>query len=182
MSELQELAIAHDFRGQLLPESHHSLVRLSRSADELCIEVAAPYFADAAPTGPVGATDRLWEHEVVEVFIADAAEHYLEVELSPHGHHLVLELNGVRKVVRSLLPIRYAARIERSPASAARFFGEARVPWAYLPTPASRVNAFAIHGPRAQRCYHAHSAPGGEVADFHKLGSFVPFQLTATAG
>jgi hypothetical protein len=182
MTAQQELTISHDFRGQLLPEAHRSLVRLSRSGHELRIEVAAPYFADPAPNGPIGPTDRLWEHEVCEVFIADAAEHYLEVELSPHGHHLVLELRGVRRVVRSRLPIAYQARIDLAQCNAAqgtagRFYGEARVPWEYLPAAALRVNAFAIHGPATQRRYHAHSAPGGDVADFHQLGSFVPFQL-----
>jgi hypothetical protein len=187
MTQAQELAISHDFRGQLLPEAQRSVVRLSRSALELCIEVVAPYFADPAPTAPVGPTDRLWEHEVCEVFIADAAEHYLEVELSPHGHHLVLELKGVRQVVRSRLPIQYEARIDLAQRDAAagtagRFLGEARVPWDYLPASALRVNAYAIHGLAAQRCYHAHSAPGGDVADFHRLGSFVPFQLACCAG
>jgi hypothetical protein len=171
---VQELSIDQDFRGQLLPEAERAHVRLSRSGDELCIEVAAAYFADPAPDAPVGPTDRLWEHEVCEVFIADAAERYLEVELSPHGHHFVLELQGVRRVVRSLLPIRYAARIDRAHG---RFYGEARVPWGYLPPEASRVNAFAIHGPPERRRYHAHSAPGGDVADFHQLGSFVPLRL-----
>jgi hypothetical protein len=174
----QELSIAHDFRGRRLPKGRSALVRLRREGSELCIEVVAPYFADPAPTAPVGATDRLWEHEVVEVFIADAAEHYLEVELSPHGHHLVLELNGVRQVVRSRLPIAYSARVEPAPpGQLGRFFGQARVPWDYLPKPARRVNAYAIHGPAEKRCYHAHSAPGGDVADFHQLSSFVPFQL-----
>lgn len=176
--EQQELKIAHDFRGRPLPEAESALVRLRREGSELCIDVAAPFFADPAPSAPVGATDKLWEHEVWEIFIADAAEHYLEVELSPHGHHLVLELNGVRRVVRTQLPITYEARIEPArPGQLGRFFGKARVPWDYLPRPALRVNAYAIHGPPAQRCYHAHGAHGGDVADFHRLSSFVPFQL-----
>jgi len=181
MIEVQELPIEHDFRGQLLPEAERSVVQLSRNAKELLIRVSAPFFGDAAPAAAVGPTDRLWEHEVVEVFIADDAEHYLEVELSPHGHYLVLELNGVRRVVRSLLPIDYAARIEGAGTTrSGRFIGEARVPLAYLPVPARRVNAYAIHGPALQRCYCAHSAPngqGGDVADFHRLGSFVPLRL-----
>lgn len=176
--EQQELAIALDHRGRPLPAAHRGLVRLRREGSELCIEVDAPYFADPAPHAPVGPTDRLWEHEVTEVFIADAAERYLEVELSPHGHHLVLELDGVRRVVRARLPIAYSARIEpAAPGRSGRFHGLARLPWAYLPTPAVRVNAYAIHGAAAQRCYHAHSAPGGDVADFHQLSSFVAFRL-----
>jgi hypothetical protein len=187
MTDFQELTISHDFRGRLLHAAQRGRVRLRCRANELCIEVAMPYFADPAPKAPVGATDRLWEHEVCEIFIADGAEHYLEVELSPHGHHLVIELQGVRQVVRSRLPIQYTARIERAASGApagshGKFFGEARVPWEYLPVPALRVNAYAIHGPPQRRCYHAHSAPGGDVADFHKLGSFVPFQLACCAG
>lgn len=176
--EQQELTIGHDFRGRPLPEGQRATVCLRREGGALRIEVVAPYFADPPPNAPVGATDRLWEYEVCELFIADAAEHYLEVELSPHGHHLVLELQGVRRVVRSHLPIAYSARIEPAGSAAVgRFIGVARVPWHYLPTPALRVNAYAIHGPTAQRCFHAHSAPGGDVADFHQLSSFVPFQL-----
>lgn len=184
----QELPIHWDFRGAPLPEAHRGLVRLARSADYLRIEIEAPYFGDEAPAAPVGPTDRLWEHEVCEIFIADDAERYLEVELSPHGHHLVIELAGVRRAVRSLLPISYVARIELAVPRAdgsggeplGRFFGDARVPWAYLPAAATRVNAYAIHGPANRRCYHAHSPTspqGGEVADFHTLSRFVSFQL-----
>jgi hypothetical protein len=176
------LSIAHDFRGVLLPEAHHAVVRLGRTDDSLCIDVDAPYFGDPAPAGPAGPTDRLWEHEVCEVFVADDADNYLEVELSPHGHHLVLVLAGVRNVVRSQLPIVYHARIVLAPDAPSagpmgRFYGQARVPWDYLPVPTVRANAYAIHGPPAQRCYHAHSPPGGESADFHKLASFVSLQL-----
>ncbi|MET0385718.1 MAG: hypothetical protein ABW321_07150 [Polyangiales bacterium] len=167
------LAITHDFRGVPLPSGQHAQVWLHREADELCIAVDAPFFGDPAPSTPVGATDRLWEHEVCEVFIADADEHYLEVELSPHGHHLVLELRGVRRVVRSCLPISYTVQVD----PAGRYHGQARVPWQYLPSAAARVNAYLIHGEGPARRYHAHSPTGGEVPDFHRLASFVPFQL-----
>lgn len=192
MNVSQALAIERDFRGAPLPEEHRAVLRLARSGAHLRIELDAPYFGDPAPAVPVGPTERLWEHEVCELFIADAGEHYLEVELSPHGHHLVLELSGIRRVVRSQLPIDYVARIEVSsepPATGpiGRFYGEAHVPWAYLPVPALRANAYAIHGHGAgpdagqgvpqRRCYHAHSPPGGAVADFHKLASFVSLRL-----
>jgi len=176
----QRLTIAHDFRGAPLPAAQHAELRLSRVGAALRIEVDAPYCGDPAPSQPVGATDRLWEHEVVEVFIADAAESYLEVELSPHGHHLVLALSGVRHIVRARLPIDYQATIVRAPVAPAevgRFRGVASVPWDYLPAAATRVNAYAIHGQGAGRCYHAHSPPRGEVADFHRLDCFVPLTL-----
>lgn len=192
-----QLGIERDFRGHALScaTNAHAQLRLSREDDTLCIEVDAPYFGDPAPDSSAGPTDRLWEFEVCELFIADAADHYLEVELSPHGHHLVLQLAGVRHVVRSHLPIDYSVRIERDPATSGtgrvgryhgRYHGLARVPWAYLPASAARVNAYLIHSvtsdpatsaASAARCYHAHAATGGEGeegADFHRLERFVP--------
>lgn len=167
------LEIAHDFRGQPVPPAQVASVHLARDGATLCIEVDAPYFADPAPAGPKGPTDRLWEYEVCELFIADAAEHYLEIELSPHGHHLALELAGVRNVVRSRLPIDYSVRIEAQ----GRYRGSARVPWAYLPSSPTRVNAYLIHGLGEARRYHAHAPARTEVADFHRLESFVPVQF-----
>ena len=36
---------------------------------------------------------------------------YIEIELGPHGHHIVLLLDGVRNAVAKLLPIQYEATI-----------------------------------------------------------------------
>ncbi len=60
---------------------------------------------------------KLWEYEVVEAFFAtkvDGVWRYLEVEFSPHGHHLVLLLNGVRNAIKHSLPIQYEAKIGES--------------------------------------------------------------------
>jgi hypothetical protein len=166
------LRIAHDWQGRALPPEQCAELTLQLGADYLEIAVDAPYFADPAPPGPVGPTDRLWEYEVCELFIADLGEHYLEVELSPHGHHLVLELRGVRKVVRSGLPIAYQVTCSRG-----RYQGRARVPRSYLPEGAARANAYLIHGAASARSYYAHSPPRGEAPDFHRLASFVPLAL-----
>jgi hypothetical protein len=166
------LAIERDYSGRALPASERAQLTLQRTAAAWVIEVDAPYFADPAPAGPVGSCDRLWEHEVCELFLADAGEHYLEIELSPHGHYLVLELDGVRKVVRSGLPIDYHVQIERE-----RVRGRAEVPCVYGPLHPTRLNAYAIHGQGAERRYCAHAPPLGDAPDFHRLACFVPLQL-----
>jgi hypothetical protein len=174
-----QLTIAHDYRGDALAPEHVAHFQLSRDAEALCIEVDAPYFGDPLPTAPPGPTERLWEYEVSELFIADEAEHYLEVELAPHGHHLVLELAGVRNVVRSRLPIDYSVRIERV-SGALRYYGSARMPWHYVPGSAARANAYLIHGQGTARRYHAHAktaATAGEAPDFHRLERFVRVQF-----
>ena len=68
---------------------------------------SAPHSVRQAPDGPVGPTDKLWDHEVVEVFFLGRAERYTEIELSPHGHHLVLKLQGARNIVQKCIPIDY---------------------------------------------------------------------------
>jgi hypothetical protein len=178
VSDLLCLRIEHDYRGRRLPVAEHALVRFGVQHAELIVDVDAPYYADPAPAAPVGSTDGLWEYEVCELFIADDAENYLEIELSPHGQHLVLELAGVRRVVRSLLPITYAATIDSFAQASAgvpgRYRGRARLPLEYLPARPSRANAYLIHGLGDSRAYHAHSPAGGERPDFHRLDSFVP--------
>ncbi|MDA8018825.1 MAG: hypothetical protein MPN21_15395 [Thermoanaerobaculia bacterium] len=81
-------------------------LRVENSADSsaLLVFVDAPFHDDPQPPGPPGPTPALWNYEVVELFIAETCDdpssvRYLEVELSPHGHHLVLRLEGVRQVV-----------------------------------------------------------------------------------
>jgi hypothetical protein len=181
VATLLSLPIERDFRGHDLPLVHRARMTLGMERGALVIEVDAPYFGDPAPDSPVGPTDGLWEYEVSELFIADDAEHYLEIELSPHGHHLALELQGVRNVVRSQLPIDYAATIagvdDRAGGVRGRYRGLARVPAEYLPERPTRANAYLIHGSGAARAYHAHSPPLGVIPDFHRLSCFVPLVL-----
>jgi hypothetical protein len=179
------LPIERDWRGLPVPETDRALVTLACVADELVVTFDAPYFGDAAPLTAAGSTARLWEHEVVEVFIADPSDHYLELEFGPHRHYLALELRGVRKIVREGMELAYDVRIEhgslsapgtRGPAPIGRYRGTARVPMSYLPVPPARVNAYLIHGGQDARCYHAHAPVPGEHPDFHRLEHFTPLR------
>lgn len=135
------------------------------------VQVEADYHGDPPPDGPPGPTSGLWEHEVVELFLVDG-ERYTEIELGPHGHHLVLQLHGVRRVVCDRLPLDYQASID-----GARWRGLARIDAALLPLRAetdrpATFNAYAIHGRGADRRYLAACPVPGDAPDFHRLTAF----------
>lgn len=168
------LEIARTWDGSRLPPGDHAILRLSAASEGLRVAVEAPYYGDPPPPTPPGPTDQLWNYEVVELFILGDGPNrpYLEIELSPHGHHLVLQLEGVRCIVESKLPLDYRAEIRGD-----RFRGDAVVPRSYLPPAPHRINAYAIHGRGDARRHLAMEPVPGPAPDFHRLESFVPVDL-----
>ena len=150
--------------------AEHAAVQARVEGDSLCVEVEAAFHGDAPPPGPPGPAERLWEHEVVELFLLGDGERYLEIELGPHGHHLVLRLEGRRRVVEQGLAIAYEARRE-----GAAWSGRARLPAAWLPPGLARCNAYAIHGTGAARRHLAAFPVPGPEPDFHCLERFGPW-------
>lgn len=135
----------------------------------LRIDVDAPFHDDPPPPGPAGTTERLWEYEVVELFLLGDEERYLEVELGPHGHHLVLLLRGARRVEAHGLPLEYRTGIR-----AGRWSGTASVQERILPPGIRRGNAYAVHGRGTRRRYLAWSPVPGPAPDFHRIERFGP--------
>jgi hypothetical protein len=168
-------SILHAWNGTPLTNSEHISVSLVRAGDSIRITVEAPWHGDPPPPGPAGPLDGLWHHEVVEVFIAGPEAHYLEIELGPHGHHLVLQLEGVRNAVARTLPMHYTVSRRGT-----RWRGEAVLPWNLLPRGPHRMNAHAIHGPPNNR-QHASLHPGpGDTPDFHLLERMAPLHWEIT--
>jgi hypothetical protein len=154
----------------------HEIVHMELRPGPTGVEVAveAPFHGDPGPPAPPGVLDGLWEHEVVELFLLGDGDRYLEVELGPHGHHLVLELHGRRQPTRRGLPLEFEVGRDE----AGRWSGLARLPWTYLPAGALRANAYAIHGVGAERRYLAWAPVPGDGPDFHRLEHFRPLSLS----
>lgn len=147
----------------------------------LTIKVSAPFYDD--PKLPdmsqnPGTMDKLYDYEVVEVFLLGSNEHYLEVELGPRGQYLVLQLAGYRNVTRSLIDIpHYQAQIDGH-----RWHGLATIPNDLLPEKITHFNAYAIHGSNETRQYMSlFPAPYNDSnytqPDFHRLELFGQIDL-----
>ena len=140
------------------------------------IAVLSPLRGDPAPGLGAGPCPCLWEYEVVEVFLLGDDERYLEVELGPHGHYLVLSLHGRRRIVAEHV-IDYAVVLD-----GARWRGRASFPRALVPAPLRAVNAHAIFGPKGARV-HASCVPvPGPAPDFHRLDRFAGFDPDGVVG
>jgi len=163
--------IGATWNGQALPEAGHATVRLWLTPEHLHIQLRAPFHGDPPPPGPPGPTAGLWSYEVVEVFLLGLDEGYTEVELSPHGHHLVLRLRGVRRAVASELPLAsYEVQV-----GATHWTASAALDRSLLPSPIQRWNAYRIHGTGPERQYLAMAPVPGEAPDFHRLHCFAPW-------
>lgn len=145
---------------------------------DLHIQVRAPYYDDPSinDTVPVGSMDKLWEFEVVEVFLLGSDEHYLEIEFGPKGQYLLLQLHGYRNVVKYPLYIDdYSAKIDGK-----EWSGSYIIPSKYIPADLFKFNAYAIHGTGDARQYLAlFPTPFGKFKDpdFHRLEYFQKFEL-----
>jgi len=169
------LTVASTWDGAPLSEAEHARIELTLDDQTLDIAVQAPFFGDPPPPGPAGPTPGLWDYEVLEVFLLGEDERYLEIELSPHGHHLALLLHGRRSVVRSGMPLSFEATRKGE-----HWRGRARLPADWLPPGLNAVNGYTIHGQGGDRRYRA-AHPDGRAQDeersepdFHRLECFGP--------
>ncbi|XP_075607273.1 UPF0462 protein C4orf33 homolog isoform X2 [Balearica regulorum gibbericeps] len=125
-----------------------------------------------------------WSACFVEAFfLNDRTEHYLEVELCPHGQHLVLLLSGRRGVWKDKLPLEFEVTRMKT-----KWEGKAHLPWNYFPPCTNKFNAFAIHGSGEERKYEAlypvprHELQEGQKPDFHRLEFFKDLNLKGLMG
>lgn len=161
--------IGRTWDGEPVGADERAYVELILGDNALVVDVDAPFHDDPRPPGPVGSFEGLWEFEVVELFLLGSSARYLEIELGPFGHYLVLELAGSRQVESRGLPLDYTS--ERT---GQRWKGSATVSLDALPPELHACNAYAIHGQAPHRRYLA-TYPGGRgEPDFHRLDCFQP--------
>ena len=174
-------AIESTWQGQKIPQSYN--LSITPEKDTIVITVDAPFYADPAPPGLDANCEGLWNYEVVELFIRGRRDRYIEIEMGPHGHYLILVCDGYRQCfTRKLVPNNYTAKI-----SGDKWTGTLTIDSSMLPPPTDILgyeysyNAYAIHGTRAEdRVYCCAFPPEkavGEYAvpDFHRLELFQSF-------
>jgi hypothetical protein len=152
---------------------------LKDAGAHLRLIVDATFHGDARPEAEPGSTDRLWEHEVVELFIRGGDGSYLEIEVGPFGHYLALSLRGPRDVVWQGRELRCRTAITRDLWSA-----DLWIPRAWLPPAPHALNLCAIHGARRPagpqgdgRRYLSLVALPGKAPDFHQPDRFMAVEL-----
>uniref|UniRef100_UPI00398E8774 UPF0462 protein C4orf33 homolog isoform X2 n=1 Tax=Pristiophorus japonicus TaxID=55135 RepID=UPI00398E8774 len=166
----------------------HKAISLSLKPGDggMLMEVKGPFFNDpSAPPGEKGKPyNELWNFEVVEAFFLNSCkELYLEVELCPHGQHLVLLLAGRRNSWKKELDLKYESSIDEH-----NWEGKALLPWSYFPAGVNKFNAYAIHGSGDKRVYEAlwpipkDQLKKGQQPDFHRLEYFKNFSLSSVMG
>lgn len=162
-----QLMIEKSWNGEMADISDSVTVTFHITATKLEVQIDAPFHKDPAPSTPAGECEGLWRYEVVELFLLGTAGHYLEIELGPHGHHLIYHLSGIRQVARTLSPTRCKTHTSES-----RWQGDLTLNLDKSLLPFRHVNAYAIHGQGAERRYFAAFPVPGETPDFHQPGSF----------
>jgi len=150
----------------------------------LIITIDAPFYNDPVVPENVSTelpVDGLWDYEVVEVFFLGENDEYLEIEVAPSAHYLMLYLAGVRNATNQTLPLPYPVLTVQYPREDPnRWAGQILVPKEYFPCGVSKFNAYAIHKSDPNRNYMSlFPVPTGAYPepDFHRLEYFEAIQF-----
>ncbi len=169
------LEVGHTWDGDERNEKATVRIEVGR---EVLVLVDAPYFGDPVPEGKEW-HPRLWEFEVVELFLAEGRgsdSRYWELELGPHGHYLALAFDGYRERKEGQLSLDVSAERYRQ-GDAERWRGRAIIPREWVAT-SGYCNAYMIHGSGQREYCAAHPVQKGLYPgpDFHRLAHFEPLQ------
>ena len=166
-------------------------VVLERQGSDVRFKTRAPWWQNPAPESPAGSVWGLWEYEVIEIFIVGQGGRYLELEIGPWGHHLMLTLNAPREIERRhLIPAQlYCERdavTQDEDIPYLTWLSEGLISAEHLPVPYRdqemvpywRVNSFWCFSWDDKR-YHCSAYPlPGERPDFHQPRHFPQWVLS----
>ena len=172
MKKSHELVIDQTWDGKKIPISEMTYIRFSEDSQILAITAEGPFHNDPLPMVAPGPTPKLWEYEVTELFLLGADGSYVEIEIGPAGHYLILILSEYRRPKTTVDPLRIETITKRD-----RFKASLHLPMSKMPKRPWRANAYAIHGTGDYRKYlacHRTNAPDVKAPDFHRLSSFKP--------
>ena len=152
---------------------YQSKLSYKRTKDGVKIRIDAPFYDDPAPKAPIGRLDRLWQYEVVELFLVGPDGHYIELEFGPHGHWLGFAFSSPRVLSRDDLSIDFRLS-ERSvdKFGLPRWFAEGWIADGPSKQPIVSANAFAVHGIGEFRTYEVAFALPGHEPNFHQPADF----------
>ncbi|MDP7037803.1 MAG: hypothetical protein QGI45_01490 [Myxococcota bacterium] len=169
-----QLIIDKIWHGAALPLADCAQIRLEKLKDGLLLIVNAPFHHDILPDADPGFVDKLWEYEVVELFIAaeDNPAHYVEIELGPGGHYWAAHFQGIRREAGKL-SLEYESWLKDE-----SWQGKAKIAWTDLPKGRFVANAFSMHGQGEDRAHLAAYPVSGNRPDFHQPKSFVATNLS----
>jgi hypothetical protein len=168
---LTRFVIGHTWDGVALAEQDTARVEVHWLENgDLSIGLDAPFANDPKPNGIKTACWNLWDFEVVELFLVGKGEPapYTEIEISPWGNHLVLQLLGTRNVIAKELPLQIVS-LERGET---RWTAQAVISKKCLPEGELRVNAYRVSGVEPNRQYHVTTPMVGIEPDFHHISQF----------
>ena len=167
---IREIVIQHEWDGTPLIEERWIYLSVIEMDIGMKLEVDAPFYSNPAPesfpNSLVGSWE-LWNYEVVELFLVGDNGHYTEVEVGPHGHHLILRLDAPRSIIDKEHPMIWKSTIEGS-----RWKGEGFILNAVLPDRIDRINAFGIATINGERKYSSYTPLPGPKPDFHQPHRF----------
>ena len=161
------LQIENAWDGTAVAEYSSSRVELRLTEHGLNLHFSGPLMGDPAPEEPPGRLWGLWNHEVLECFIVGPDSNYLEVEVGPHGHFLILCLHGVRTIVNDAVP----AQLQWHTAAGGIWSVSVVVGHEHLPSLPWKMNAFAIYG-ATPRTFLASTPVPGDGPDFHRISQY----------
>ena len=123
------------------------------------------------PDAPPGSrVADLWRYDVVECFLVGEKGHYLEAEIGPGGHFLVLSFEAPRKCSGVHLSLQPELEHDRTPEG---WSAGIRLDWALVPPGLCALNAFVC---ARGRFLAYHPVPGDEP-DFHQPDSYPAARL-----